>query len=730
MAWQAILAGLQTHLSRLSLAEFHRLWSLGRSKLRKVYQYSPLTSPTCTRVAVFQRLQSSQGPLELTLREIDLTCGDVKFIALSHAWGSNPIRDRPLLCDGKTLYVTAKLESALRRIQDNASPESRRHWLVIWVDAICIDQADSVVSKQEKAAQVAMMHKIFGSADEVIVDLRDAVSLNSADVEEMAEAISLARPYDPETLVELYHEVQCSLSSPEQVDTIISRTARSLVSIFRLTHDQEWASRLWCFQEFLLSRQVKFLIGEHVVDEASILRLFEEFGLLSSLMSGLPLFRSVAAMTFYLSTMQTYKNLWWTPDSLLSEGMRLEDVVLIGRTRQCSDERDVIYALHALLRRSPELIPIDYTESPSRLARRVAIDVLARGFPEAVLLGSVGMRRPLEADDSSWGWQLQVSNWLRWELDYCFFKPATAHAAGGPSSEVLLSVCPDHVPRVCLHAVGLVVDALGEICIPFPSRDRNGTHAPQSAAQPFNSTSEIPNQPLILSAWASRIFRVIKDYVKPRQGDEHVGIVDLWLILLKTFMHNANVDTTKPIPTDVLEAAVEAMREHIRILMIMVREMTGYIPDDDLSLNQEVARIETCLLDFDRHSVSEEAFPVAVQELVESYSLGAWRAASMAIKYDKLPERCVCVTTAGRIGTVPQCAIQGDLVVILRGISMPYILRPYQDKYRIVGYGKLFPGPCLVERDASKTTDIKQLMWTALWTARLLPRTQSGRTYI
>jgi hypothetical protein len=58
-----------------------------------------------------------------------------EYTALSYAWG-NPDASKPIICDGKSLLITPHLHGTFHHL----------HALVpitkIWIDAICINQAD------------------------------------------------------------------------------------------------------------------------------------------------------------------------------------------------------------------------------------------------------------------------------------------------------------------------------------------------------------------------------------------------------------------------------------------------------------------------------------------------------------------------------------------------------------------------------------------------------------
>jgi Heterokaryon incompatibility protein (HET) len=82
---------------------------------------------------------------------------ELKFLALSYVWG-DATQKFPILLDGRVFYVTLSLLEALKRLQH------ADYTVPIWIDAICINQADN----QEKRQQVQRMGDIYRSAQLVI----------------------------------------------------------------------------------------------------------------------------------------------------------------------------------------------------------------------------------------------------------------------------------------------------------------------------------------------------------------------------------------------------------------------------------------------------------------------------------------------------------------------------------------------------------------------------------
>lgn len=131
------------------------------------YRYKPLPpGPGSTRLLRLLPNEDETAPIECQLFDYSLQ-GSSKWThlyeALSYVWGGS---DRPcsISIDKHDLPVTANLHAALSQLRDRSIER------IIWVDAICINQADL----QERGHQVQSMAEIYSKAIRVIVWLGEA----------------------------------------------------------------------------------------------------------------------------------------------------------------------------------------------------------------------------------------------------------------------------------------------------------------------------------------------------------------------------------------------------------------------------------------------------------------------------------------------------------------------------------------------------------------------------
>jgi hypothetical protein len=117
---------------------------------------------------------------EYTLRESDAV--NHPYEALSYVWGDEKNPESITIIEDQNgrgeLAVTQNLFTALLHLRDREIPRT------IWVDAVCINQAD----EKEKEHQIQFMAAIYAKASRVIVWLGEA----QANSDQALEAIRVA----------------------------------------------------------------------------------------------------------------------------------------------------------------------------------------------------------------------------------------------------------------------------------------------------------------------------------------------------------------------------------------------------------------------------------------------------------------------------------------------------------------------------------------------------------
>ena len=150
-----------------------------------------------------------------------------EYEALSYVWG-DPKDTWQITVDGSEFQATVKLVQALWYIRSDETPRT------LWVDAVCINQADDV----EKSQQVRMMRNIYYRATSVVAWL----GLPAEDTGWLFRLIKrLSGDFElhlPSARRDLGCESQSDLSDPSKF-------------LIRLIHEfaRGWFWRVWTVQE-------------------------------------------------------------------------------------------------------------------------------------------------------------------------------------------------------------------------------------------------------------------------------------------------------------------------------------------------------------------------------------------------------------------------------------------------------------------------------------------------
>ena len=245
---------------------------------------------------------------------------------------------------GQRVYVRPNLDKALRYLR---KPDEI---VILWVDAICINQSDE---KVEKPAQIRKMNKIYNKAQGVCIWLGEGNKDFYAAMDFIAEILNL------EDLEKLCH------------DTRVTKQWSDLLDLIRCS----WFSRRWVIQELAFAREATVHCGDHYVhwqDLADAIGLFvvkfESIRALFRQSQDDKIFRNyyafselepLGAKVLVDAITNTFRK---SADGDFLEPMStLEMLVSNLPTFESSDPRDTIYALLNIARES--LLPGIHTEN-------------------------------------------------------------------------------------------------------------------------------------------------------------------------------------------------------------------------------------------------------------------------------------------------------------------------------------------------------------------------------
>ncbi|KAK1499791.1 heterokaryon incompatibility protein [Colletotrichum tamarilloi] len=262
------------------------------------YQYQALSTIDSIRLLSVSQDDNHPHGLCLSLKEVNLDDEPI-FAALSYTWQlpkySNseqtqepgPGKTFDVVCDGRSMEISENLFDFLRTIldyrclsgtkADRASSTTRKclskvrtalETMPLWIDAFCINQANS----EEKKHQVLLMHRIYSSAQNVLVWL--GLSEPSSEVQWIHDRfiprLSQARKKS-ETMKKLLQEDHYC-RKPEVLDQLgydtCSRWATSWFIFAKFLRENRWFDRGWVVQEVALAdpAQIHIMCGTAVLN--------------------------------------------------------------------------------------------------------------------------------------------------------------------------------------------------------------------------------------------------------------------------------------------------------------------------------------------------------------------------------------------------------------------------------------------------------------------------------
>ena len=326
---------------------------------------------------------------------ISLNNRSIKYNALSYVWGnkSNPAS---MLCDGLRFEITQNLHQALTQVR------RARSSTLLWVDAVCIDQANEV----EKTAQVRLMTKIYSRAELVLVWLGDELPSDRDGLrlmQSMCDRIEEPEGFRIKRCGTIWHDLR-ALGLPDEFD----QSWNAVISILT----REWFSRIWAVQELVVARQAVFLCG-YIETKADLITSAANY------------FTTSCTMRVVLSLHATHT---LAPVFLIIRSnfakfgeMSLLELLWLTRTSEATDRRDKIFALVGLTNDVRSEF-IDYKKKPCDLLFDLAEFIMRNDLTRYLCDGPVCLLSFVEPRPQS----SNLPSWIPdWTVCDPFYRPLT-----------------------------------------------------------------------------------------------------------------------------------------------------------------------------------------------------------------------------------------------------------------------------------------------------------------
>jgi hypothetical protein len=279
---------------------------------------------------LLEMLPGTEGEITCLLHNKSLeNCPD--YDALSYTWNDprptveQTERDAPVSeifyvsCNGQRLQVGRNLDSALQQL--------REFWLhgnkialqkYIWIDAICINQADNL----EKTQQVSQMGKIYQGAKTVVAWLGDSDQYTERAIHVVDNL--------PDTSINNFDDDHL----------------KALVGLLR----RAWFTRVWVVQEVFFAKRLVMLWGRFQINFGNFKRTTK------CLTEGFAWYSLTKYAAMFISEQDRQRGeeitaLGAVVGAFTDVLARLPLAMLsfYGRGSGATDRRDCVYAMHALL---------------------------------------------------------------------------------------------------------------------------------------------------------------------------------------------------------------------------------------------------------------------------------------------------------------------------------------------------------------------------------------------
>ncbi|KAI0834310.1 HET-domain-containing protein [Hypoxylon sp. FL0890] len=369
----------------------------------KAFEYSPL-NPHLREIRVLTLLPGAfEEPLRVSVGTLSLN-SSAAYNALSYVWGDATSAGHAgniININEYDFPVTANLRAALQYLRPPAGADS----LTLWVDAVCINQADL----DERTQQVSMMRDIYASATKVIIWLGEADDESDPVFDTLP--VLAARSHHPKD---------------EQDEKLLDAVRLCSGFFSGLIDRRPWFSRVWVIQELAMAKQDPLIVCGHKSVTWSTLmkavefvsrKFFTEIGMVrrkprdnDSQGDG-----SVGEPSDPSEMREEDIEILgkWKVDVLddlyksmkLQGGESLRKLLLISRTSDATDPRDRIYALLGLLKpdasasgTSEDSIAVDYRKPTADVYADAMAHIFDQGegpyFLSGVFLPGVSASAP------------------------------------------------------------------------------------------------------------------------------------------------------------------------------------------------------------------------------------------------------------------------------------------------------------------------------------------------
>lgn len=696
-------------------------------KTQSTYKYSPLNEVNAIRLLrLDDEPDACEDDVHGTLIHTTLDSAPPYF-ALSYCWGRLKQKDA-LFCDGKPLRITPSLAEALRRLRSLPSDQAQYPgWDLenryFWIDQICINQADT----EERQSQVQIMGHIYSHAIRTLIWL--GPDPNGVAVEGFDLAGRLLRMGDDETRkMGRSTRLLATAGFDQRIANILQQlhlehgstniNSKPWSSFIDLT-SRPWTTRLWVIQEVVLSaKEPIVLCGRFTCGWAS-------FACAASFILSDPASADLVVTHDRYNCLYCINQIKRIRESGNNRPSLATLVNLTSYMFFTSNPRDKVFGLLGLayearnIGQLPEALQPDYRSKTARIYARVAKYFIMEHPQTLAPICSDLYAHPLPwTRNYSWSrsCQKRIPTWTpNWDHNQAIslWTNVMSIETRDPSSEASYTnpgyECSLEFDSRCSAA------ADSPVC---KQPDGNSGHIKLRGIVVHTVTICLP----VETAFGQRQrlhgrIRHVREYLSQEVRGEMQRLHKTADIIDRVVLTAYEIFSVfrQPLTLRILEAAT-ARRPDIGplfMLQILTRILTSTTTtpshDATFDLNEyylsELRKLCTALVSLISDERRRTSRPKYFQEYDET--LRALGGSEQGWEY-RIGRIChgkrFFITAAGRMGIGPPCITKGDIVSVLYGSGVPFILRRKRSSKRATGFqrtGKsdLFAiiGPCYVD---------------------------------
>ena len=404
--------------------------------------------------------QSPDQPLRCEMQHVSLLEDQLPlYKACSYTWGETSSR-KDIVIDGVGTSIPVNSELALRCLHDKHAGSlnsSGRQLSLLWMDALCIDQADVV----ERGQQVSLMKDIYSTAEIVLVWLGEAYEQSEAAVDSIKAVVAQWSMLsgDPEDAVRRFDTTVELDNFPD-----FELPARFAWEAIRAFYARPYFSRQWVIQETVLAKSAVCFVGSTTISHREVV---------------------LAASYFFYRHGDEADSEHVVKVALIHTAMinrtkiglktQLYTLLNLAFMLRATEPRDKVYSLLGLLPSSglsAQAIVPDYTLSLAALYALTTKTVIreAGNLSILALVGKYLITQDGTDDDESWPSWVPKYNGVHDQYLHAERSPEWTSDIGAAGSYALRYQGNESVASV-LRLSGVVVDTVTHVGMPLVDTD-------------------------------------------------------------------------------------------------------------------------------------------------------------------------------------------------------------------------------------------------------------------